>query len=139
MTGVVQAAVLIIVTRLALNANWGARPLLLGGIVLSLCIFAAAFGGIMLAITRDIQKAQGLISVVVLGSMILSGGVFQLGSGSPVFRAFQQLLPHYHGQRAMFAMIYGGDPGAIGTAFTYFLGGAAILFVATVILTRRSS
>lgn len=138
-SGVVQAAIIVTVTALVFGVNWGTQPLLLTGLVLSLCVFAAAFGGLVLAITRDGPKSQSVISAVIVGSMFLSGGAFRIGNVSASFRAFQQLLPHYQGQRAILAMIYGAEPGAIGAAFSYFLGGAALLFALTAILTRRSS
>ncbi len=137
-SGVIQATIIIAVTALAFGASWGEQPLLLAGIVFSLCLFAAAFGGIVLAITRDGPKAQSAVAVVILGSMILSGGGAQIGNVSPAFRAFQTLLPHFQGQRAILTMIYGGEPGAIGAAFIYFLGGTALLLTLTAIMTRRS-
>ncbi len=138
-TGVIQAAVIVIVTSIVFRANWGTQPLLLVAIVLSICIFAAALGGLVLAITWDGRRAQGIISIVVLVSMILSGGAFQFTTTSPSFQAFQRLLPHYQGQRAILAMVYGGDAGGIGAAFIYFFGGAAILFLITTILARRTA
>ena len=137
--GVVQAAVIVTVTLVVFGANWGERPFLLAAIVASVTLFAVAFGALVLALVRDGQKAQSIVNAVVIGSMIASGGAIQFGAVGPAFRAIQRLLPHYQGQTALLAMVYDRAPGAIPEAFVYFLGGAALAFALTVILSRRSA
>ncbi len=137
-TGLIQAAVIVVATLVVFGANWGTRPLLLAGLVVSMVVFAVAFGALVLAILRDGQKAQSAVSLVVLASMIVSGGAVQFGSVGPIFRTIQQMLPHYQGQTAMLAMIYGGGAGAVPAALLYFLGGAAVALTLTVMLARRS-
>ena len=137
-TGLIQAGVIVVATLLVFGANWGARPLLLAGLVASIVIFAVAFGALVLALLRDGQKALSAVSLIVLGSMIVSGGAVHFGNVGPGFRAIQQMLPHYQGQTAILAMIYGDAAGAVPVAFLYFLGGAAIAFALTVMLARRS-
>jgi len=138
-TGLIQAAVIVIATLLVFGADWGTRPLLLVAIAISIVVFAVAFGSLVLAIVRDGPKAQSIVSVAVLASMIVSGGAFQFGDVGPAFRTIQQALPHYQGQTAMLAMVYGGAPGVLTGAFIYFLGGAAVVFMLTVMLARRDS
>ncbi len=136
-TGVIQGAIIITVSLVAFGTNWGSRPVALAALLVSLCIFAVAFGGLVLAITRDGQQAQYITNYAILGSMILSGGAFRFNVESSWFRIAQHLLPHYQGQRAVLAMAYGGEPGIVPGAFIYFLGGAAVLFALTVVFSRR--
>ncbi|MCG8478481.1 MAG: ABC transporter permease [Spirochaetales bacterium] len=136
-TGVIQGAIIIVVSLVAFGTNWGTRPLALAALLVALCIFAVAFGGLVLALTRDGQQAQYITNYVILASMMLSGGAFRFNVESSWFGIVQRLLPHYQGQRAALAVIYGGGPGEIGPAFIYFLGGAAVLFTLTVMFSRR--
>ncbi len=136
-SGLIQAAVIVLVTSIVFSANWGARPLMLAAIVVSITVFAVAFGAFVLALVRDGQKAQSIVNTVVLGSMILSGGAIRFGNVGPGFQAVQRLLPHYQGQTALLAMVYGGAPGAILQAFIYFVGGATAALVLTIALSRR--
>lgn len=137
-TGLIQAGVIVVATLLVFGANWGTRPLLLAGLVASIVIFAVAFGALVLALLRDGQKALSAVSLIVLGSMIVSGGAVHFGNVGPGLRTIQQMLPHYQGQTAILAMIYGDAAGAVPVAFLYFLGGAAVAFALTVMLARRS-
>ena len=136
-SGLIQASVIVLVTSILFGANWGDRPLLLVALVVSIIVFAVAFGALVLALVRDGQRAQSIVNAVVLGSMILSGGAIRFGTVGPVFQAVQRLLPHYQGQTALLAMVYGGAPGVIPQAFLYFIGGAAAALVLTIALSRR--
>ncbi len=136
-SGLIQAAIVVLVTSLLFGANWGDRPLILAALVASITIFAVAFGALLLALVRDGQKAQSIVNTIVLGSMILSGGAIRFGNVGAGFLAVQRLLPHYQGQTALLAMVYGGAPGVIPQAFIYFVGGAAVAFVLTIIVSRR--
>ena len=138
LTSLVQGFFLVAATALLFNVGWGGRPLLLFAIVGAMGLFAIAFGAAALAVTRDGQKAQTVVSVAVIGSMILSGGAFRFGNVGPIFRSIQQMLPHYHGQTALLEMIYGGSPGAVPAAFAYLLGGAAVCITITTVLMKRS-
>ncbi len=137
--GLVQAAVIVIVTLVAFGANWGERPWLLAAIVASITLFAVALGALVLALVRDGQKAQSTVNAFVFGSMVASGGAIQFGAVGPGFRGIQRLLPHYQGQTALLAMVYDRAPAAIPEALIYFVGGAAIALVLTVVLSRRNA
>ena len=137
-SGLVQATVIVIATRLLFGANWGDQPLLLLAIVASITLFAVALGAVVLAIVRDGQKALSIVSVIAIGSMIVSGGAMRFGPVGPALRAVQRLLPHYQGQTALLAMVYDGAPAAIAEALLYFVGGASIALIFTALLARRS-
>ncbi len=139
MSGLVQAAVIILVTRFAFGANWGTRPFLLAAMVAAITLFAVGLGGLILALVRDGQKALSLVTAVAIGSMVVSGGAIPLGPVGPGLRAIQRLLPHYQGQTALLALVFQRAPAAIPEAFVYFLGGAAISLALTAKLARRSA
>jgi ABC-2 type transport system permease protein len=128
-SGLVQAAIIVSVTGIAFGVDWGSRPLLLAALVFMLCIFSSALGAFVLSVTRDGPKSDGIVAMIIVGSMVLSGGGAPFSSANPGFRAFQELLPHFQGQRALLTTIYGGRPEAIGSAFVYFLGGTALLLM----------
>ena len=138
-SGLVQATVIVVVTRLMFGANWGDRPLLIAAIVAAITLFAVSLGAVVLAIVRDGQKAQSIVNAIAIGSMIVSGGSIQFGAVGPGFRAIQRLLPHYQGQTALLAIVYDRAPAAIPEAFIYFIGGAVIALVLTVLLVRRNA
>ncbi len=138
-SGLVQATVIVVVTRLMFGANWGDRPLLVAAIVAAITLFAVSLGAVVLAIVRDGQKAQSIVNAIAIGSMIVSGGSIQFGAVGPGFRAIQRLLPHYQGQTALLAIVYDRAPAAIPEAFIYFIGGAVIALVLTVLLVRRNA
>lgn len=138
-SGLIQAAVIVLVTLVVFGANWGDRPFLLVALVGSITAFAVALGGLVLALVRDGQRAQSIVNTIVLGSMIVSGGAIRFGSLGPGFHALQRLLPHYQGQTALLAIVYDGASGAIPEAFIYFVGGAAVALVLTIVLSRRAA
>ncbi|TVQ16938.1 MAG: ABC transporter permease [Spirochaetaceae bacterium] len=138
-SGLVQAAVIILVTRVAFGANWGERPMLLAAMVAAITLFAVSLGALVLALARDGQKALSVVNAIAIGSLILSGGAIPLGAVSPGFRAIQRLLPHYQGQTALLAMVFDRAPAAIPEAFVYFLGGTVAALALTVVLARRSA
>jgi ABC-2 type transport system permease protein len=138
-SGLVQAALIVSLTFLIFGVDWGTRPLLLSALIASITLFAVSLGAFLVALLRDGQKAQTVVSALVIGSMIVSGGAVQFGSSTESFRFIQRLLPHYQGQTAMLAMIYNRAPGSITEAFIYFLGGSSIAFALTLLLSRRSA
>ncbi len=137
-SGLLQAAIIIAATGIAFDANWGSRPLLLAALIFALSIFVAALGAFVLSITREGPKSDGILNMIIIASMVLSGGGAPFSATSPGFRAFQEVLPHFQGQRALLAAIYGGHPEAIASALFYFLGGAGLLLIATSVFTRRT-
>jgi ABC-2 type transport system permease protein len=138
-SGLVQAVVIILVTSIAFGANWGDRPLQLAAMVAAIALFAVSLGAFVLALVRDGQKAQSIVNLIALGSMIVSGGAVQFDAAGSGLRVIQRLLPHYQGQTALLAMVYDRAPAAISEAFVYFAGGATIALVLTVVLARRSA
>ncbi|MBE6984691.1 MAG: ABC transporter permease [Ruminococcaceae bacterium] len=127
-----QGLFIVLLTGLAYGANWGSNYLLLVAIIFSMSMVATTFGALFCMITRDGQKAQAFVTVLVIACTFLAGGFVKIDMGAVKF-----LSPNYYAQTAMFNSIYGGD---MSIAYSYIgvLWGFAIAASALALaLSRR--
>lgn len=127
-----QGLFIVLLTGLVYGANWGSNYLLLVAIIFSMSMVATTFGALFCMITRDGQKAQAFVTVLVIACTFLAGGFVKIDMGAIKF-----ISPNYYAQTAMFNSIYGGD---MSIAYSYIgvLWGFAIAASALALaLSRR--
>ncbi len=128
----IQGLFIVALTGLVYGANWGTNYLLLIAIIFAMSLVATTIGALFCMITRDGQKAQAFVTVLVIACTFLAGGFVKMDMGAIKF-----ISPNYYAQTAMFNSIYGGD---MSIAYSYIGVLCGFAFVASVIalaLSRR--
>jgi ABC-2 type transport system permease protein len=71
---ILQATVIITVSSLLFDVDWGDRPLILMGVCLLLVIASMAIGALVTLMVRTSSSADAIMQVIIVGMTFLSGG-----------------------------------------------------------------
>ncbi len=127
-----QGLFIVLLTGIVYGANWGSNYLLLTLIIFSMSLVATTLGALFCMITRDGQKAQAFVTVLVIACTFLAGGFVKMDMGAIKF-----ISPNYYAQTAMFNSIYGGDMSIAYSYIGVLWGFAVAASVGALALSRR--
>lgn len=127
-----QGLFIVALTGVVYGANWGSNYLLLIAIIFAMSLVATTLGAMFCMITKDGQKAQAFVTVLVIACTFLAGGFVKMDMGAIKF-----ISPNYYAQTAMFNSIYGGDMTIAYSYIGVLLGFATVASVVALALARR--
>jgi ABC-2 type transport system permease protein len=99
----IQGLIIVGITKFGFNVQWGNSVAFLLLMLLIISIFSTSLGIMLCTITKDVERARGLINLLVPLFTFISGGYFKVDLGMLKF-----LSPNYLMQSALFNNIYGG-------------------------------
>ncbi len=127
-----QGLFIVLLTGLVYGANWGSNYLALLGVIFSMSAASVTLGACLCMITRNGDRGQAMVSLLVIACTFLAGGFVKMDMGALKF-----ISPNYYAQTAMFNSIYNGDTGIalqnIGILWLFTIAASGI----AILLSRR--
>jgi ABC-2 type transport system permease protein len=131
---VLQAVALILFTKYVYGANWGSNPFTILTTMVALSALAIGIGVMVGVIMGDVEKASGLLRIIVPVFTFVSGGYYKIPMGNSVILNY---IPNNLSQTALFNTIYGGSRTAANSAIITMFVMAAIALIIAGIFGRR--
>ncbi|MFD2210624.1 ABC transporter permease [Virgibacillus halophilus] len=131
-------AAVVIVSIVALHANWGSHPGLVSLLLLSEIIFAISFGLGISYMTKTPAAARVIIMTVVQVASFFGGAYFKIDNPEGFMKILTNLSPLTWENDAVIKMVYANDLSALFPAIGFNIG-AALLFmlIASVIFRKK--
>jgi ABC-2 type transport system permease protein len=133
---VVQALVVLVLSRYAIGAYWGRDLATVFLVLVSEMVMSVSIGAGVAYLLRSEGAAMGILNTVIPVLVLFARGYGPLGSG-PVFERIASLDPLGWVNRAVFGVIYTGDHSTVVPAVLICLGVAAVFFAAIGFASRK--
>lgn len=104
----IQAMILIAFTKYVYNTNWGNNMPMIIFTAFSLAVLSTSIGAAASMLSRDPDRGQGLLDVIIPIMTFISGGYSKINA-SEAFDKIRYLIPNQLGHNAFFNIIYGGS------------------------------
>jgi ABC-2 type transport system permease protein len=108
-TILLQAMLIIILTKVFFNVNWGGNLLFIIFVCFSLTLLAVGLGMMVSNFGKNPQATGALLNFGVNIMTFIAGGYFPANQMGPALEKLGFISPNYLAQQAMFNTIYGGS------------------------------
>lgn len=137
-TILLQAMLIIILTKVLFKVNWGGNILFIIFVCFSLTLLAVGLGMMVSNLGRNPLATGALLNFGVNIMTFIAGGYFPASQMGPAIEKLGFISPNYLAQQAMFNTIYGGSAVQTFNAMLAIWIIAIIAFIIAAITERRS-
>lgn len=138
LTFFVQILSIIFFTKYFYNVNWGDNLLIIILISLLISIVAINIGICISMIFKSENKVAGAVNGFVVISTFIAGGFTPIESDNIVFILLRNLSPNYHGQRAIFNIVYNGSSNEVLISILSLIAISIVLLITSLYFGRRN-
>ena len=136
---IVQAVVVIAVSKYVLAAYWGSNILAVMGLVLSQSVMTISLGVGMAYLIRNEGAASGVLNTVIPIVVLLGGGYTPLENMGGFISKISVISPVKWINDALFRLIYDNDYSLFATAIIINIVVAAVFLTAAALLSRKEA
>ena len=137
-TSLFMVLIVMAVGRIFMGVQWGARPVLLTGLLLTQVIMCCSMGTALGLVIKDENKADSILNIIIPVIAFLGGNYYPLEMiGNDLLMKIAVISPMHWQNKALLSLLQGGGAEDISTAVLLNIGTAAAFIIPAISIAAR--